>query len=761
MSRNHDLLPSPLAHGITDLLRSPGVKPTFAKDQRDAQRPADLGSAPVSSHDQTSERDARTAAPAIADRLQSGHLPEFSHVRVHTDDRASAAATALDARAFTFGSHIIFGKNQYTPEWSQGRHLLAHELAHVAQNRDGAAPTIARDEGDPTATKANPPAVSTGSGTAAAPAVAPKSVTGYETKGSSVDKDDLDKVAGENYWDQKVLAKIDVVNFNTVSSRFTADAEEHNAVMSVLWQKKPPTGFTAKQVVTVSIPPRVGAKTSKALLYEFTFIPGSNKTKPKVEVRFKAEDAAARADQAPEPVTGYTPPARTMKDSGFPEGADKYFKDHPAEFNQLSSWIDSAPGPKFDRIVTTSEVGKRNKKHNSSYQVSGTKDQQGSIQSLKVDLLSETPTYIETPPAGYSTKDFGDLGIDELQARAKDKLGKVSGLDATPADERLSVKFAIQGYFKNGTRNSEVDALVTIANKPDKVLYTLRFRPGNNDVDVERIGEPGKTPQLTTTALNIGRVHGFSANSKDATTFKAWVNKRYPGVTVNGTTLEEMQKSVNDAMKTDAGTEDWFKKNYGMEVLSAADAATRLKTTHKRNSALTADTKTFTAEELRRFEFALENMSDPILAIVKGTKLARQQTHLVLKGRTVTPDAKTTGFTLQDGSEKTIIIYDNVTMNDDTMFGGGTRGIREASVMTHSHEFGHVLETSLRKPFDDFVKAKKIKPITWYAASTPVTESFPEAFAVYQNDPEWMQTNLPELFNWMEDVSKTGKAPKP
>jgi hypothetical protein len=31
---------------------------------------------------------------------------------------------------------------------------------------------------------------------------------------------------------------------------------------------------------------------------------------------------------------------------------------------------------------------------------------------------------------------------------------------------------------------------------------------------------------------------------------------------------------------------------------------------------------------------------------------------------------------------------------------------------------------------------------------------------VYQTDPEWMQSNLPELFAWFEEVKKTGKPPK-
>jgi hypothetical protein len=43
----------------------------------------------------------------------------------------------------------------------------------------------------------------------------------------------------------------------------------------------------------------------------------------------------------------------------------------------------------------------------------------------------------------------------------------------------------------------------------------------------------------------------------------------------------------------------------------------------------------------------------------------------------------------------------------------------------------------------------------------PVKEFFPEAFSLYNTDPEWMQTNLLDLFDWFEKLSKTSNAPPP
>ncbi|HZQ82136.1 MAG TPA: DUF4157 domain-containing protein [Gaiellaceae bacterium] len=58
---------------------------------------------------------------------------DFSDVRIHTGSAAADAAQALHARAFTVGSHIVFGRDAYAPNTRRGRRLIAHELTHVVQ----------------------------------------------------------------------------------------------------------------------------------------------------------------------------------------------------------------------------------------------------------------------------------------------------------------------------------------------------------------------------------------------------------------------------------------------------------------------------------------------------------------------------------------------------------------------------------------------------------------------------------------------------
>jgi hypothetical protein len=60
-----------------------------------------------------------------------GH--DFSHIRVHADGRAAESARAINARAYTVGRDIVFGAGEYGPLESEGRGLLAHEIAHTIQ----------------------------------------------------------------------------------------------------------------------------------------------------------------------------------------------------------------------------------------------------------------------------------------------------------------------------------------------------------------------------------------------------------------------------------------------------------------------------------------------------------------------------------------------------------------------------------------------------------------------------------------------------
>lgn len=72
---------------------------------------------------------------------------DFSQVRVHHDAMAARSADAVNARAYTAGTHLVFASGQHVPDSAAGRELLAHELAHVVQQA-GAAPLVQRQAAD-------------------------------------------------------------------------------------------------------------------------------------------------------------------------------------------------------------------------------------------------------------------------------------------------------------------------------------------------------------------------------------------------------------------------------------------------------------------------------------------------------------------------------------------------------------------------------------------------------------------------------------
>ncbi|MEA2513380.1 MAG: hypothetical protein QOF01_5263 [Thermomicrobiales bacterium] len=63
--------------------------------------------------------------------MESAFGDRFDDVRIHTDDEADSLNRSVSAKAFTTGTDIFFSRNA-SPSDSN---LLAHELAHVVQQR--------------------------------------------------------------------------------------------------------------------------------------------------------------------------------------------------------------------------------------------------------------------------------------------------------------------------------------------------------------------------------------------------------------------------------------------------------------------------------------------------------------------------------------------------------------------------------------------------------------------------------------------------
>ncbi len=69
----------------------------------------------------------------FARQMEQGFGMPLDGVRVHTDTESGLLAQQLQSTAFTLGSDIYFSRGSYAPSTGSGQRLLAHELAHVAQ----------------------------------------------------------------------------------------------------------------------------------------------------------------------------------------------------------------------------------------------------------------------------------------------------------------------------------------------------------------------------------------------------------------------------------------------------------------------------------------------------------------------------------------------------------------------------------------------------------------------------------------------------
>jgi hypothetical protein len=73
----------------------------------------------------------------VRDQVEPVVGADLGRVRVHTDARADQLARALGARAFTTEGEVFLRRGEYRPDSPAGQRLLAHELAHVAQQAGG------------------------------------------------------------------------------------------------------------------------------------------------------------------------------------------------------------------------------------------------------------------------------------------------------------------------------------------------------------------------------------------------------------------------------------------------------------------------------------------------------------------------------------------------------------------------------------------------------------------------------------------------
>ena len=120
---------------ILNLQRSAGNKVVsqLLQDEANEKHHTNVASSVV---DSALESEGQPLDASSRSQMEALFNEDFSGVRIHTDAEAAESAQAVDARAYTSGDDVVFGANQYHPNTSEGKQLLAHELAHTIQHRD-------------------------------------------------------------------------------------------------------------------------------------------------------------------------------------------------------------------------------------------------------------------------------------------------------------------------------------------------------------------------------------------------------------------------------------------------------------------------------------------------------------------------------------------------------------------------------------------------------------------------------------------------
>ncbi|TNE57316.1 MAG: DUF4157 domain-containing protein [Bacteroidetes bacterium] len=107
------------------------------QEEEPVQRKSGDGAPAVNANTQSAIRQKSSGGQPLAADVRSYMEPrfgaDFSQVRIHNDQEAAGLSNQLSARAFTYQNNIFFSRDQYKPETSEGKQLLAHELTHTIQ----------------------------------------------------------------------------------------------------------------------------------------------------------------------------------------------------------------------------------------------------------------------------------------------------------------------------------------------------------------------------------------------------------------------------------------------------------------------------------------------------------------------------------------------------------------------------------------------------------------------------------------------------
>jgi hypothetical protein len=462
--------------------------------------------------------------------------------------------------------------------------------------------------------------------------------------------------------------------------------------------------------------------------------------------------------EATEGTTSSWRPKRAFFHAGFPDGIEAYCNARAIICATAFGWVDQATGKRLRSLVTVSRDEAQTTFH--VRRPGADAPDAGDL----VRYLAEVGVTRLAPPPGHALKDAADLALeadqsDPLETR---RLGQVRGIEALPLRERIAVKNTIVAYHETGTRSAEADVVIPGGPAGQAMLYTLRFLPKSHDVTVEALGPAASLLPPAGPRSDVRRIPGYPAKG-DGAAVRAWLQHRYPGLSVKGASRDEIVKSANRLIDKGCTAPEWFAVNYAITVLGPKGADRRLADAHGRSLQQRGGLKSFTAVELRMLEAVLQSLGDPALKLLRDTAVVRQRaadgaspfgdptSKVQIAGHTFTRMRAPGDGKPRGAVTATVLIYDAADAPARFVGGKAPDGVVRvypAETAVFAHELAHVIgiRAPAQKRFNELAAALEVAPFTRYAASDPDGEFFPEAVALFLLDPAWVEANHPELF---------------
>jgi hypothetical protein len=735
------------------------------------------------------------------EKLEQHVGADLSDVRVHTDATAKALAEEVNARAFTKGKDIFFGEEV-------SEELLAHEVVHAA---NGGGEILKKEK----------PVTDHSRG--AIKYSSPFDVGRFSLPSGT-------SLSGNNYWYAKLKKEYDPKISRTAYYRMAANPDEYMAVMSRVYELRPSVlpvsgDLPIEENVSIAGVDVTTGNTPYVAHYTFKY---QYDTKPEVEINFNSEikNVPIATDQT-QFISSVTTVSNETKSEvglatafGFPFGNNlkSYFASHPEIENIIFKYVEgkhaefkkskNANGRVDDLIAAVEKNGTSNIDITIGVQISFSK-----ANGIRAIALTYSVTSKNKLSEGYEQKDYIDFEIEQHRINHpefSDKIGAIYGLESiADPNERLIAKYVAYNLFistrtedgvtQSSYRDTEVDQIIPIKNASDPTLidelfYTFIFEKAGTDqlvnITVKRIGKKNDVTVGDVNAPKLTKVYGFESaydptvleSETTLAALRKWIIKRYPAINeeeIKGATYSEVIQKTESLIVSKCTTSNWFSLNYGLIILNAASAESRLKSVHKLPQQQTKDVKDFLPTELQLIELSLQRFSPLLISKLKDVRFMRQKVCLQPKFTWVA------GLTEQpyvyNGDvitkiNKSITLFD-AAFGLNGSFVGGSEGINSSQVWSLTHEMGHVLAHTRNAPklsspeyektFNTFYKSYGITAPTEYSRNnddkdeghSTDSEFFPEAFTLFLMDPEWLNFNLSKVYLWFLYLQEKGTAP--